>query len=192
MQAQQKRRYPNFRPIETKPLPAAWQGLSPPAEPERSGRWFWIVLGVVLVFGSVIGGSYWLSQRGQAPVATVRASPPPTAVKPAPAPVVLPPAPPEPQLAVGLPPLSTTTGSVAAQPPAPGPSQSPQLAVGLRPINGEPPPDALAPEPAAEAPPASEPLPSPVPSANPPHRKAATHPPSPVANPDQPSGFVKF
>jgi hypothetical protein len=181
-------RIPPFLPIETKPLPA-WLGTPPRAEPQRQSRIVWIVLGVALLFGFVLGGSYWLSQRGKTRVAVVVAGSPSAPAAPAQA-AMEPPAPPAPQLAVGLPWLSgqATTGSVAAQSPVPAASQPPQLAVGLRPITGQTPPDAPAPVPAAETPPPAEP-PAQPPR---PHRKAATPPSSPVANPDQPSGFIKF
>jgi hypothetical protein len=191
MQAQRQREQLTFLPIEPKPLPA-WLGTAPRVEPERPTRWVWIVLGVALLFGFVLGGGYWLSQRGQTPVAAVVATPPGAPAKPAQA-AEPPAAPAMPQLAVGLPWLSgqATTGAVVAQSPVPGPSQPPQLVVGLLPIAGQTPPDAPATEPAAEAPPPAEPLPSPAPPPKP-HRKAATPQASPAANPNQSSGFVKF
>ena len=159
---------------------------APHPEPKRPGRWgVWIVLGIALLFGIVIGGAYWFSQRGQisgAVAASPTAKSAPTVAVPAAVPSA-------PQLAVGLPPLSgpTTTGSS----PAPPPSQPPQLAVGLRPIMDQPPSDAPAPEPAAEAPPAAEPLPSPAPPPKP-HRKASAHQSSPGENPSSSSGVIKF
>jgi hypothetical protein len=188
MQMRQHRESPTFLPIETKPLPA-WLEPAQRVEPERPSRFVWIILGVALLFGFVMGGGYWLSQRGQPPVGTVEGSPAAARVKPAPVAEVPPAIPPAPQLAVGLPALSrpTTTESVAARSPVPVPSQPPQLAVGLRPIAGQTPPDALVPEPAAEA----KPLPSP--GAPPkPHRNATPHPSLPTANPSRSSDVVKF
>jgi hypothetical protein len=183
MQAQQ-REYPAFLSIETKPLPA-WLPTVPRVEPERPTRWVWIVLGVALLFGFVIGGGYWLSQRG--------ASPPGSPIKPARMAAVPPSDPPVSRLVVGLPALSgpTTSGSVVAQPQVPAPRPPPRLAVGLPPITGQSPSDAPAPEPVVEAPPPAEPLPSPAPIRQP-HRKASAHQTSPVAGPGQSAGVVKF
>jgi hypothetical protein len=176
--ARWQREYPRFLPIETKP-PPLWLGAKKRVEPERPTRWGSIVVGVSLLLGFVIGGGYWLSQRGQA-----------TFVTPATVPLA---APPMPQLAVGLRALSgqTTTGAVAAQSPVLGPSQPQQLAVGLWPITGHLPPDAPAPQPVAGAPPPAEPLRSPALPPQP-HRKAAAHQSSLIANPSHSSGVVKF
>jgi hypothetical protein len=184
MQARQHREYFPFPPLETKPLPD-WLSVAPPPKPEKATKWAWIVLGVALLFGSVIGGGYWVRQRGQIPVPRVAASSPAASHVSTETPT----APPMPQLVVGLPGLSSpTTGAVATQSPGTPPSQSPQLAVGLRPIADQPPTDTPAPAPVAEAPPPDEPLPSPSPPPKP-HRKAN---PQLDANPSQSSGFVKF
>ena len=73
--------------IETKPLPAALLRIAPIVEPEASSpmRWAWIVAGVVVIFGLVIGGNYWLSQREQAPVSAKLAPPTNELAKPTPA-----------------------------------------------------------------------------------------------------------
>jgi hypothetical protein len=189
MQARWQREYPT---IETKPLPA-WLQAPRHTERERPTRFVRIVLSVALLFGFVLGGGYWLSQRGKIPVAAVVASPPTAPAKPVPAAAVAPAVPPAPQLAVGLPWLSgqTTTGSVASQAPVAASSQPPQLVVGIRPIAGQTPPDAPAQVPAAEAPSPAEPLP--IPATPPgPHQKAANPQTSPVATPSQSSGVVKF
>jgi hypothetical protein len=57
-----QREYPVSLPIETKPLPAFLLRGQPRAEPEQPISFVWIVLGVALLFGFVIGGGYWLSQ----------------------------------------------------------------------------------------------------------------------------------
>jgi hypothetical protein len=202
MQAQWQREHPSFLPIETDPLPAdllptetdllpACLRTAPRVELERPPSFAWVAVGVALFFGAVIGGGYWLIQRWQPPVETAGVSPSAAPAKPAPA-AALPRAA-SPQLSVGLPALlrQTTTGSVAAQSAVPAPSPPPQLVVGLRPTTGQPPSDAPAPQPAAQAPPPAEPLPSPT-SPPKPHRKAVAHQSSPVANPNQSSGFVKF
>jgi hypothetical protein len=174
-------------PVETDPLPACLRA-APRVEPERPTRWVWIILGVALLFGFVFGGGYWLSQRGQIPVAAVVAPPTTASAKLVPTAAAPPATLSAPQLAVGLPGLSrqTTTGTAAPQSPAPPPSQPAQLAVGLRPITGQSP--SSAPAPVAEAPPPAEPLPPPPK----PHRKASAHQTSPGANPDQSSNFVRF
>jgi hypothetical protein len=185
MQARWKREYPSFLPVEAEPLPA-WLQAPPRTEPTRPTRYVWIVVGMAVVLGLVLGGGYWLSHQRQAPSARVVASPTAVTVELTETPAAAP----MPQFAVGLPALSgrATTEPAAAQTPVPAPSQPPQLAVGLRPIAGQPPSDAPTPEPAAEAPPPAEPLPSAVPPAKP-HRKAA-NPQSPtVANPSQSSSF---
>jgi hypothetical protein len=204
MQAQWQREHPTFLPIETNPLPAdllpietdllpACLRTAPRVELERPTSFVWVFVGVALFFGSVIAGGYWLIQRWQPPAETVEASPPAGPAKPVSAAALPRAAAPAPPLSVGLPALSgqTTTGSAAAQSPVPAPGQPPPLAVALRPIIGQPPAEAPAPQPAAEAPPPAEPLPSPAPSPKP-HRKAAAHRSSPVVNPSQSSGFVKF
>jgi hypothetical protein len=181
MQARWKREYPSLLPIEAKPLPA-WLEAPSRAEPKRPTRHVWIAVGGVITLGLLLVGGYWLNQRRQAPVARVAASPPTASVDLMETPDV----PPVPQLAVGLPWLSgqTTTGPVAAQSPVPAPDQPSQLLVGLRPIAGQTPPDPPALMPAEEAPPPAEPLPSPAP---PPRQRS-----SPIANPSQSSGAVKF
>jgi hypothetical protein len=186
MQARRHREYFPFPPLETKPLPA-WLEAAPRAEPERPTKGLWIVVGVALVLGLLMGCGYWLSQRGRTSAARIVASAPLASVEPTETPAI----PPVPQLVVGLPALSgQTTGSVATQSPVPPPSQPPQLTVGLRPIIGQPSSEAPAPVPVTEAPPPAEPLPSAVPPPKP-HRK--TNPqPSPDANPSRSSGFVKF
>jgi hypothetical protein len=203
MQARRQREHPTFLPIEPDPLPAdlpiepdpppTWLWVAPHVEPERSAKFPWIGLGVVVLFGAVIGGGYWHIRRWQPPVSEVAYSPPKAPAKPAPAVAVPPATPLVPRLAVGIPALrgQATTASVSAQPPLSAPSQPPQLAVGLRPISGQLPSDASALEPAAEAPPPAEPLSSPAPPPKP-HRKAANPQSSPVANPSVSSGFVKF
>jgi hypothetical protein len=175
--ARWRREYPSFLPIETKP-PPAWLGTKRRVEPERTMRWGSIVVGVALLLGFVMGGCYWFSQRGQAPVATAA--------------TVLVAAPAVPQLAVGLraPSGQATTGAVAAQSPVPGSSQPQQLAVGLRPITGHPPPEGPAPQPVAAASPRAEPLRSPAPPK--PHQKAAAHQSSSIAKPSHSSGVIKF
>jgi hypothetical protein len=193
MQSRWQRKYPKGLPLETRPLPAALLRTAPLREPERPSRWVWIVLGVALLFWSIMGGGYWLIERGQTPVGTDEGPPPATPAKPTPAVAAPPVALPAPQLAVGIPWLSgqTTTGSVAAQTPVPAPSQPPQLVVGLQPITGQTPADALATTPAAQTPPPAEPLSPPAPPPKP-QRKAATPQASPVANPNQSSGFIKY
>jgi len=185
--------HPALFTIETKPLPVAWLGTAPRSEPERrSIKFVCLVLGGALLFASAVGAAYW-SQRPQVPAATVVASPLIPPAQPAPMAAVAPAVPPVPQLAVGLPWLSgpPTAGSVAAQSPVSAPNQPSQLVVGLRPIARQPPPDVPAPMPAAEAPPPAEPLSSPAAPPKP-HRKAATPQASPVANPNQSSGLVKY
>ena len=188
MQARWKREYPSFLPVEAEPLPA-WLQAPPRTEPTRPTRYVWIVVGMAVVLGLVLGGGYWLSHQRQAPSARVVASPTAVTVELTETPAAAP----MPQFAVGLPALSgpTTSGSVVAQPQVPAPRPPPRLAVGLPPITGQSPSDAPAPEPVVEAPPPAEPLPSPAPIRQP-HRKASAHQTSPVAGPGQSAGVVKF
>jgi hypothetical protein len=184
--------HPHLFTIETKPLPVTWLGPAPRSGPKRpSIKFVCLVLGGALLLASAVGAAYW-SQRRQIPATAIVASPLVSPAQPAPTAAVAPAVPPGPQLAVGIPWLSghTTSGSVAAQTPVPAPSQPPRLAVGLRPIAGQTPPDAPAPEPTETAPPAAEPLPSPAELK--PHRKAANPQASPVANPNQSPGVVKY
>jgi hypothetical protein len=72
--------------IATKPLPAALLRIAPIAEPEASQiRWVGIVAGVAVLFGLIIAGNYWLSQRGRAQVAANIAPPTGALAKPIPA-----------------------------------------------------------------------------------------------------------
>jgi hypothetical protein len=193
MEAQRPREdNPHLFTIETKPLPVTWLGTAPRSVPKRpSIKFVCLVLGGALLFASAVGAAYW-SQRRQVPAATV-ASPLVPPAQPTPTAAVAPAVPLVPQLAVGIPWLSghTTSGSVAAQTPAPTPSQPPRLVVGLRAIAGQTPPDAPVPEPAAATPPLAEPVPSPAPPPKP-HRKAANPQASPAANPNQPPGVIKY
>src|SRR5258708_19740575 len=103
MQAQWRREaHPNLFTIETKPLTmdSAPIKLRARVEPERPTRFVWIVLGVALLFGFVLGGGYWLSEREQTLVAAVATRPPGAPAKPAQAAVQPPAAPPMPQLAL--------------------------------------------------------------------------------------------
>jgi LysM repeat protein len=111
--------------IDTKPLPAPLLRIEPLPEPEapRSTRVAWIAAGVMVLFGLVIGGNYWLSQRDR-PHTEVSPAP---LVKPVPAVAERSPgADPPPQLITGLRPLSSqpTPDRTATTPPA-EPSQAP-------------------------------------------------------------------
>jgi len=182
-------------PTEPKHLLASWMRTTPISEPERPTRWVWIVLGVTGLFILTAGGGYYsLNRPGQRPAAAQAISPLNAVAKPIPdategAAITR-----APQLAVGLPQLTSggSPGELAAAPEAPQssaptPVQSPKLAVGLRPMI-----DQVAP--AVPAPPAKAPPPAPpatVPQAKPP-RKAAAHGSSPTPSPGQSSSFVKF
>jgi len=140
------------------------------------------------------GGYYLLKRPGQPPAAAQTISPLNAAAKPIPgategAAIIR-----APQLALGLPQLTSrgSPGELAA-PEAPrssdpAPDQLPKLAVGLRPIIDQVPP--AVPAPTAEAPLRLAP-PATVPQAKPP-RKAVAHGSSPIPSPGQSSGFVKF
>jgi hypothetical protein len=193
MEAQRPREdHPALFAIETKPQPVTWLDTAPRSEPERrSIKFVCLMAGGSLLFATAVGAAYW-TQRRQIPAAAVVVSALIPPAQPAPMAAVPPAVPPAPQLAVGLPWLSgPTTGSVAVQSPVPAPTQPSQLVVGLQPIAGEIPPDAPAPVPEMEAPPPDEPLPTPDPQPKP-HRRAANPPASPVANPNQSSGVVKY
>jgi hypothetical protein len=129
--------------IATKPLPAALLRIAPIAEPEAATkRWVWIIPGVVVLFGLVIGGDYLLSQRGWAPVTA--AVTPPTNALGKPAPTVAPALPtpnPTPQLSGDQPsasgqsaPDQTAIAQPAQQPPFPSSGQP------LLPLSSEPAP----------------------------------------------------
>jgi hypothetical protein len=87
--------------IETKPLPATLLRIATLLEPEAlpTTRWVWIVAVVIILFGLVIEGNYWLSQRRPALVTAGRAPPPNALVKPIPT-------------AAEPPPLSITQASI--------------------------------------------------------------------------------
>jgi len=110
--------------IETKPLPAALLRIAPIVEPEASSpmRWAWIVAGVVVIFGLVIEGNYWLSRREQAPVSAKLAPSTNAPAKPTP----------------------------AVAEPLPTANPTPQPSVDLRSLNSQSAPDQKAPAPAAE------------------------------------------
>jgi LysM repeat protein len=111
--------------IETKPLPAPLLRIEPLPQPEasRSTRVAWIAAGVMVLFGLVIGGNYWLSQRGR-PLTAVSLAP---LVKPVPAVAERPPrADPPSQLITGLRPLSRQPApDRTATTPQAEPSQAP-------------------------------------------------------------------
>jgi LysM repeat protein len=117
--------------IERRPLPAALLRIVPITEPEPSTtRWVWIVAGVAVLFGLVIGGNYLLSLKGRAPI-TAAVAPPTnglgTATPPGIAP--LPKTDPTPQLSVGQ--LPAGNPSVSDQTAmAPATEQSPVLSSG--------------------------------------------------------------
>jgi LysM repeat protein len=152
--------------IATKPLPAALLRIAPIAEPEASQiRWVGIVAGVAVLFGLIIAGNYWLSQRGRAQVAANIAPPTGALAKPIPAAAEpLPTAnPTPPQLFVDPRPFSSQSApDQAAMAPAAEQSPVPSPGQPLQPLSSEPVPVQEAAVPAVAQ------LPVPAPS-QPPH-----------------------
>lgn len=116
-------------PIKTKTLQASLLRIAPIAEFEPStARLLWIVCGVVLLFGLLIGANYWVSERRFASVSSEVARPidasvrPPTFIKPSSMERA-------PQLSFGLWPPShqaepeEMAAQIAAEPPGSAPSQ---------------------------------------------------------------------
>jgi LysM repeat protein len=137
--------------MERKPLPAALSRIAPIAEAEASTtRWVWIVAGVAVLFGLIIGGDYLLSHRGGAPV-TAAVAPPTDARKPAPTVTVPLPTPNStPQLSVNQPSASSQSApdqAAMAQPAQPSPVTS--SGQPLQPLSSEPAPVQEAQVPAA-------------------------------------------
>jgi len=131
--------------IETKPLPAALLRIAPIAEPKASTttRWVWMVAGVAVLVGLLLGGDYLLSQRGRA-VVTATVAPPLTDAPGKPTPAVSGPLPttnPTPQHSVDQPSASSQSApdqaamaQPAQQPPVPSSGRP------LQPLSSEPAP----------------------------------------------------
>jgi hypothetical protein len=175
--------------VETTPLPADLRSAPVPG-PWRAAGFVWIALGVTVLFAFAIGGSYWLTRRGQTPV-TAEVAPPP----PATADLVV--ALPKPRLVVGLPaltdhPLPDPAAAVptVAQLPPLGLSRSPQFAIGAFPMTRLLGLDM--PAPIGERSPPTEGLPSPVSPPEPALNATSRHRLSPVAAPRKSPGAVKF
>jgi LysM repeat protein len=105
-------------PMEMKALPAALLRIAPVAESEPSAtRWKLIVPGVMVVFGLLIGGNYWVSEKGRVSVAAQATRP-----------------------------INTSAKTLAViGPPPMGRSAPPPLSVGLRPLGSQPEPAEEAP-----------------------------------------------
>jgi LysM repeat protein len=67
--------------METKRPTAALLRIAPANRIERPIRW-WIISGVITVFGLLIAANYWVSQKGQADVAAKAPQPIATSLKP--------------------------------------------------------------------------------------------------------------
>jgi hypothetical protein len=179
------------RPDELKALREYWIHGPQLRVPRGRSRWLWIVAGVVILFGVVVGArSYWAPNwvRPIGTSATTAAAPNKKAtLEPPAAPIATPSEPSPPKLVTGLRPriephAEPQDDPVQAQPPAAGPE--PQYAVGLRPIAEQVPPaepEAVVPAPATGAPVA------PAPGAKP-SRKGTTQGQSPRPT----SGQVRF
>jgi hypothetical protein len=184
-------------PMEAKP-PAddSSPRITSMAESERPTRFTRIALAVAVLSAIVAGAGYWLRERGERPTA-VKSTPasssparqtPPTTEPPLDASA--------PHLATGLRPLTDQRSDVppaeapvAAQSPAPAPSAPPKFAVGLPPITEQMRPEM--PAPAADAPPQTEPPPTPIAPPKP-RRNTSGHPPSSAVSPSPSSGTIKF
>jgi hypothetical protein len=194
-------RWPAAEPIlppETAPLPAALRQAALLSEPERPTRWVLILIGIAVLFGSVVAGGYSLLKRGQTPVAAQAIPARNPTAKPAPVAADGPAIPPAPQLVVGLRPLTNQRPpdqpamAPAAQSPAPAADQPSKLASGLPPITAQVPLNVLAPA-AVGAPPSAEPRPpAPLLPLRPTRKIAAPPSASPGAPPSRSSGTVKF
>ncbi len=174
-------------PREAKPLPPFTTRRMPmAAEPEARARWLLILFAVTALFGLIIGGGYWLSERDRTSVSVKAAKPPGPLAEPAPATTAATGPPLAPQLPVS--PDQTATAPETPQPEA-APSQSPTLAVGLRPIADPPPP--IPPTPVTETPATSEAPKSIAQPARPTGKHSGPRPPSNAPSARSPA-IVKF
>jgi hypothetical protein len=179
------------RPDELKSLREYWIQGAQLRVPRGRSRWFWIVAGVAILFGVVVGARSYLAPNWVKPIetsATTAAAPnKKTTLEPPPAPVASPSELSTPQLVTGLRPkiephAQPQDDPAQARPPVAGPE--PHYAVGLRPITEQMSsavPQAVAPAPAAGPPVAPSPRAKPS-------RKGRTQgkPPPPT------SGQVRF